>query len=217
MGKGLHKVFSTIVKDISQELTNFGESGSKVSHLIPEPRNFPEVKKLSENIRKPWLKATLKEINNLINNQTFMIEDPNDGEPVTPCVDVYKAKIQSDGSLDKLKLRIVAREDLENKEMIGDTWSPTASMRTLKYFPADTAKHKARVQQLDFIGEFLQAKVKNRVFVKLDMRYADYFPEYAQYFGRAFKFLKSMYGMANSGKLFSDELTEWLIEEGFMQ
>ena len=29
--------------------------------------------------------------------------------------------------------------------------------------------------------------------------------------------LKSMYGMTNSGKLFSDELTEWLIEEGFMQ
>ena len=28
MGKGLHKVFSTIVKEISQELTNLGESGS---------------------------------------------------------------------------------------------------------------------------------------------------------------------------------------------
>ena len=28
MGKVLHKVFSTIVKDIFQELTNFGESGS---------------------------------------------------------------------------------------------------------------------------------------------------------------------------------------------
>ena len=26
-----------------------------------------------------------------------------------------------------------------------------------------------------------------------------------------------MYGMTNSGKLFADELTEWLIEEGFMK
>ena len=58
MGKGLHKVFSTIVKDISQELTNLGESGSEVSHFIPEPRNFTEVTKLSENINKPWLRAT---------------------------------------------------------------------------------------------------------------------------------------------------------------
>ena len=60
--------------------------------------------------------------------------------------------------------------------MVGDTWSPTAYMRNLNYFLADAEKHKARVRQLDFIGTFLQAKVKNRVFVKLDMRYADYFP-----------------------------------------
>ena len=105
-----------------------------------------------------------------------MIEEPKDGEPVTPCMDVYKAKIQSDGNLDNLKLRIVVRGDLQNKEMVGDTWSPTTSMSTLKYFQADTAKHKARFHQLDFIGVLLQAKVKNRVFVKLDMRYADYFP-----------------------------------------
>ena len=51
MGKGLHRVFSTIVSEISQELTNFGETGSEVSHFIPEPRNFAEVTKLSENIR----------------------------------------------------------------------------------------------------------------------------------------------------------------------
>ena len=128
MGKGLHKVFSTIVSDISQELTNFRESGSEVSHFIPEPRNFAEVTKLAENIRKPWLKANLKAIKNLINNQTFMIEDPKDGEPVTPCMDVYKEKIQYDGSLDDLKLILVVGGNLQNKEMVGDTWSPTASM-----------------------------------------------------------------------------------------
>ena len=115
MGKGLHKVFRTIVLEISQELTNFGESGSEVSHFIPEPRNFAEVTKLSENIRKHWLKDNLKEIKNLINNQNFIIEDPKDGEPVTPYIDVFKAEIQSDGSLDKLKLRIVVRGDLQNK------------------------------------------------------------------------------------------------------
>ena len=34
-GKGLHKVLSTTVKEILQELSNFGESGSEVSHFIP--------------------------------------------------------------------------------------------------------------------------------------------------------------------------------------
>ena len=73
MGKGLHKVFSTIVKDIWQELPPLGESGLEVSNFIPKPRNFAEVKKLSENIKIPWLKETLKEIKNLINNQTFLV------------------------------------------------------------------------------------------------------------------------------------------------
>ena len=98
--------------------------------------------KLSENIRKPWLKATLKEIKNLINNKNFLIEDKKEGEPVTPCMDVYKVKIQSDGSLDKFKLRIVVGGNLQNKEMVGDTWSLTASMRTLNYFLEDAIKQE---------------------------------------------------------------------------
>ena len=98
--------------------------------------------KLSDNIKEPWLKTTLKDIKNLIKNQTFLIEDQNEGEIVTPCMNVYKAKIQYYGSLDKLKLRILDRGDLQNKEMVGDTSSPTASMRDLKYFLADAAKHE---------------------------------------------------------------------------
>ena len=60
MGKVFHKLFSTVVKEVSQELTPLGESDSEVPRFIPEPRNFAEVKKLSDNIKKPWLKATLK-------------------------------------------------------------------------------------------------------------------------------------------------------------
>ena len=206
MSKGLHKVFKTGVKKTSQDFPPLEEYGSEVSHFIPEPRTFSEVTTLSENIKKPWLKATLKEISNLINNQTFFIEYQNEGELVTPCMDVYKENIQYDGSLDKLKLIIVVRRDLQNKKMVGDTWSPTASMRSLKYFLADAAKHKARVHQLYFIGAFLQAKVNNKVFVKLDIINTYYFPEYAKYFGRSLRLLKSMYGMTNYVKLFAYEL-----------
>ena len=46
MGKGLHKVFKTVGKEILQDLPPLGESGLEVSHFIPEPRNFAEVKKI---------------------------------------------------------------------------------------------------------------------------------------------------------------------------
>ena len=73
----------------------------------------------------------------------------------------------------------MVRGNLQNKGLVGDTRSPTASMRTLEYFLSDATKHKAIFHQSYFIGYLLQAKVKNRVFVQLDSRYTDYFPEYA--------------------------------------
>ena len=110
---------------------------------------------MSEYVNKPWLKANQKKIKNLINNQNFLVQDPHKGESVTPCIDVYKDKIKSDGILNKLKLRIVVSGDFQNKELFGDTWSSTASKRNLKYFLVDAANHKTRVQKLDFIGALL--------------------------------------------------------------
>ena len=64
------------------------------------------------------------------------------------------------------------------------------------------------MHKLDFIGSLLKAKVKNRVFMKLNSRYADYFIEYSSYLGRSLSLLKSMYGTINSGKLFADAFSD---------
>ena len=53
--------------------------------------------------------------------------------------------------------------------------------------------------------------------MKLDIRYADYFPEYSNYFLRSLRLLKSIHGVTNSENLFDDELTEWLLDNGFIQ
>ena len=200
-----------------QDLPPLGETGSEISHVITEPRNFAEGTKFSEDIKKTWRKENQKENKNIINNQTFLVQEPEKGETVTPCMDVCKGKIKSYGSLDTLKLTIVVRVDLQNKELVEYIWSPTASMSNLKYFLVDAAKHKARVQRLYFIGAILKEKFNNRVFVKLDSRYADYSTEYSNYFGRSLILSNLMYGMTNYGKLFTDELTEWLLEAGFIQ
>ena len=81
--------------------------------------NFAEVTRLSEDIKKPWLKENIKRIKNLINNHKCLGGEPEKGDPVTQCMDVYKAKIQSDGSINKLKLRSVIRGDVQNKELVG--------------------------------------------------------------------------------------------------
>ena len=92
MGKGLHIFFKAVVNEILQALAILGEYGSEVSYIIPEPWKFAEMIRLSEDIKKPCLKATLKEINNLINNQYFLVKETEKYEPVTPCMDFIKQK-----------------------------------------------------------------------------------------------------------------------------
>ena len=45
-----------------QDLPTLGESGSDVSYVILDTRNFSEVTRFSDDMNKPWLKATQKEI-----------------------------------------------------------------------------------------------------------------------------------------------------------
>ena len=160
MGRGEHKVFTAVVKEIPQDFTILGQSGSEFSSSIPYPGNFAELTKLLDYIKKPWIKETLKEIKNIMKNQTFLVEYPEKGEPVTPCMDVLKAKIKYDGSLDNLKFIFMVKRDLQNEIIVGDTWSPTVSMRDLKYFLENAVNHKVRLHQLDFIAALFQAKVK---------------------------------------------------------
>ena len=87
--------------------------------------------------------------------------NPEKGYTVTQCVYVYKVKIQSNEILDKLKLIIVVRGKLNNKIIIWDTWSPKVSMRNMKYFFVDDANLKAKLHQLDFIGENFYKPMSN--------------------------------------------------------
>ena len=94
------------------------ESRSEVSLFIPEQRYFAEVIRLPADVKNYCLKETFKEIKNVNNYKTFLMENPEKGYTVTPCMDFYKANIQYDGSIDKLKLRTLVRGDLQKKEMI---------------------------------------------------------------------------------------------------
>ena len=119
MRKVLHKIFRDVLNELNHLLPNLGESGSGLSHFIPGHSDFSEVVRLSAGVKKAWLKATLKQTKNVINNKTFIMDDLEKGYKMTPYMDIYKEKIQSDGSLDTIKLIIVVRGDLHNKVIIG--------------------------------------------------------------------------------------------------
>ncbi len=87
-------------------------------------------------------------------------------EAVIPTMETNKVKIKSDGSLDKLKYRIVVRADLQDTGM-EDSLSAIAPFRSFKMVLGDAARNRCRLHQLDFVGAFLQADVRGRIFVTL--------------------------------------------------
>jgi len=162
-----------------------------------------------------WLQSVRKEFKTLIDNNTFVHDTPRPGEVVTPIMETFRVKILSDGSLDKLKTRIVVRGDLQSKTQTEDKWSPTASFQALKMFLGYASRVKARVKQLDFVRAFLQAKTRSRVFISIPLIYRILFPEYKEFCGKPIRLVKSMYGMTLSGKYWFLDLQEHLLQLGF--
>jgi hypothetical protein len=161
----------------------------------PAPKSIRDIFKMADGlVRQEWLKAMKKEIKTLVNSGTFAIDTLKAGEISTPVMETFKVKVRSDGSLDKLKMQLVLRGDLQDKNITEDKWSPSASFRSLKMFLAHAARLKARVKQLDFVGAFLQAKMRTRMFVTIPKIYAVLFPEYSQYCGIPVRLRMSMYG-----------------------
>jgi hypothetical protein len=54
------------------------------------------------------------------------------------------------------------------------------------------------------------------LFVSLDKNYAPYFSKYSEYFGRALRLVKGIYGLTISGKLWAIEFLQWLISQDFI-
>ena len=78
-------------------------------------------------------------------------------------MDTFKVKINSDGSLDKFKTRMVVGGDLRDKYITEDKWSPTPLFRSWKMFLAYASRLKVRVRQLDFFstGKTVHQNVHN--------------------------------------------------------
>jgi hypothetical protein len=82
-------------------------------------------------------------------------------------------------------------------------------------FLGHTSRVEACVKQLDFIGAFLQAKMRTWMFVTIPKIYGILFPEHAEYCGIPVRLAMLMYGTTLCGKYWYLDLTEYLLEIGF--
>lgn len=136
--------------------------------IKPNPRyalftvktEYTEPKSLKAALKDPrWNGAMSTEVGNMPETETWDLVLPHEAQdhPLINCGWVHKVKFNADGTVNKLKSRLVARgnEQEEGTDFI-ETFSPvvrTATIRTV-FHVAVTKKWK--IQQLDVQNAFLQ-------------------------------------------------------------
>ena len=196
-----------------------GDPGTDPSPFSPVIRSVTETGRLPLPIAKAWIKSFVKEVSGiLVARQACRIEDPGPNDEVVPVMEVYRCKLDQNGMVDKLKCRIVFRGDLYQPAEPQDSWNPHASFLALKVFLALNTYFGIYPVQIDFLLAYLQANMRERVFIRFQENFKQYLPEHLhKWIGRPLLLLKALYGYNYSGKFLYQDQAEFLESQGFEQ
>ena len=186
------------------------------SQPIPQSLEIPTPTTYKQAIEDPiwgelWQEAIKAQLNALRANGTWEeVVPPKDANIVTSKW-VFKPKLNPDGSLDKLKARLVARGfsqaygvDYEN------TFAPTARFDTLRLFLAIVALEDLECHQVDVNNAFTESFLKEVIYMSPP-------PGVEVAKGRALRILRSLYGLKQAARDWHEKCITELIKLGFQQ
>jgi hypothetical protein len=180
----------------------FGDRGTEaikneISHMIQ--------KDVFEGIHTKDLSA--EETKGIINSHMFI-----------------KMKYKPDGSEDKVKARLVAGGNRQDRTLYEDISAPTVNTTHLFMEVAIAAKKRQKIATLDIGSAYLNAEMKGtNVYMRLDRHLTSLittmYPEYSQFIESSgtitVRLKKALYGCIQSAQLWYNHLRETLEKIGF--
>ena len=213
--RAMMALLATENKDLETEewgLSAHAQTGTKFTTklVIPVPASYEEA--INDPIwGKLWLKAIQNELNALVANGTWDIVVPPPGTNIVTSKWVFKAKMHIDGSLDKLKARLVARGF---SQICGvdftDTFAPTVRFDTLRLFLIMVALEDLECDQVDVNNAFTESFLKEKIYMKPPPG-VDLPP------GQCLLILRSLYGLKQAARDWHKTCVSELVKLGFEQ
>jgi hypothetical protein len=156
-----------------------------------------------------WKEAIQIELTALIANGTWEAIVPPKGSNIVTRKWVFKAKMHIDGSLDKLKARIVARGF---SQMWGtdytDTFAPTMRFDTLRLFLVIVALEDLECHQVNVNNAFTESFLKEKIYMKPPPG-VDLLP------GQVLLIRRSLYGLKQAARDWYERCMRELAKLGF--
>ena len=172
-----------------------------------EPKSFKEA------MRDPgWCEAMSKEIHALEKNGTWELTTLPPGKKALGSKWVYKIKHNSDGSIERLKARLVifGHHQIEGIDY-AETFAPVAKMVTVRTFLAVAAIKKWEVHQMDVHNAFLHGDLDEEVYMKIPPGFHNTNKNLVC------RLKKSLYGLKQAPRCWFAKLTSALKTYGFVQ
>lgn len=172
-----------------------------------EPPSFKEAKKYPG-----WQEDMHHEIKALEDNGTWSMESLSPGKRALGSRWVYKVKYNSDGSIERLKARIVVFSNHQVAVIdYTDTFDPVAKMTTVRAFLVVVAAKNLELHQMEVHNAFFHGDLSDEVYMKLPPGFHSAKPN------QVCRLRKPLYGLKQAPRCWFAKLAHSLKSYGFQQ
>jgi len=184
-------------------------NNNKVFHIkINTPLTYQQA--INSKDSDEWKIAFNKELNNMYNKNVMKIVDINKLPKNIKLIGTrWVLTTKSNGTK---KARIVVQGCQQKlNDTYSNTYAPTAQADTLRITIAVAAIRKWNIKQLDIQAAYLNAKLKEKIYVKVpegDKNYQN---------GKAWLLQKALYGLKQAGRVWNQDISTFLKSIGLKQ
>ncbi|KAK4404061.1 Retrovirus-related Pol polyprotein from transposon TNT 1-94 [Sesamum angolense] len=158
-----------------------------------------------------WKEAIKNELDSIMTNHTWDLEDLPVGSKPIKCKWIFKKKIKPDGSIDKFKARLVVVGYTQKKGIdYFDTYSPVTKIATIRALIALSAINDLMIHQMDVKTAFLNGDLEEEIYMEQPEGFVVPGLE-----SKICKLRKSLYGLKQAPKQWYEKFDSTLSSNGF--
>lgn len=193
----------------SNGLTAAYRAMKAVIQTIADPSSWEEA--LRSDSAKEWIAAAEKEFKSLEEHGVFYACPLPKGQRSIGCKMVFKTKYDSEGKIDKLKCRFVAKGFLQREGIdYHETFAPVLHYKTLRTLLAIATALDMEIRQGDVPTAFLNAVCAEELYMKIPEAMKSKYPA-----GSVYRLMKTLYGIKQAPRAWNSDLDETIKSMGY--
>lgn len=160
---------------------------------------------------EPASYAMQEEMNMIKKNNTWHFVDRPNNQKVIGVKWVYRTKLNPDGSVNKLKARLVVRGYFQQHGVdFSDTFAPVARHETIRLLAALAAKLGWKIYHFDVKSAFLNGFLEEDIYVDQPKGF-----QVSRSEDKIYKLHKALYGLKQAPSAQYSRIDSYLLQKGF--